>query len=156
MHKLFSLSFKRIASRLNNPELNALNVAEALQNNNIGSSGEPFLYRLPRDELKHILNISCPINSYLVFNLVSKIPVLQRLWLLLRHLDIMLRSRRKKSVRSVLLDKIVSQLSCLLRGLLKMRPKICWYFGSGYPIWPNMIKFSIGIGSQPINLVITL
>lgn len=62
MHKLFALSYRRILARLNQQELNPSSALEALSSNNIPPSGEGFLYRLPREELKHILNIPCPIN----------------------------------------------------------------------------------------------
>ncbi len=62
MHKLFSLSYHRILARLAIEELNPSTIAEALAKNNIPTSGEAFLYRLPREELKHVVNIPCPIN----------------------------------------------------------------------------------------------
>lgn len=62
MQRLFQLSYLRVLARLGLKELTVPQVGEALTNNNIPPSGEAFLYRLPREELKNTFNIPCPIN----------------------------------------------------------------------------------------------
>jgi hypothetical protein len=64
MHKLFALSYRRVLARLGVEELSPAMVEEVLERNKMGQAGEGFLYRLPREELKHAFNIPCPINGY--------------------------------------------------------------------------------------------
>lgn len=62
MHRLFTLSYRRILARLGQQELTPSSAQEALAGSNIAACGEGFLYKLPREEFKHIINIPCPIN----------------------------------------------------------------------------------------------
>jgi hypothetical protein len=64
MHKLFALSNLRILQRLGATEFIPANFEEVMTKNNLVASGEGLLFRLPREELKHILNTPCPVNKY--------------------------------------------------------------------------------------------
>lgn len=48
MHKLFSLSYRRILNRLAVEELKPSTVVEVLDKNSFVKAGEGLLYRLPR------------------------------------------------------------------------------------------------------------
>jgi hypothetical protein len=62
MHKLFALSQLRTIQRLGVPEFTPDLYDEIIKNNNLSIRGDSLLYRLPREELKHAINIQCPIN----------------------------------------------------------------------------------------------
>ena len=66
MNRLFALSFRRISQHLGTEELAIKDVSKLLEDKNIGKQGEGMLYRLPREELKHIFNIPCPVNKYIM------------------------------------------------------------------------------------------
>ena len=70
MNRLFAISFRRIAGRLGAEELPVGKVGEVLEGRGVGRCGEGLLYRLPREELKHIINIPCPVNRYLLCDAV--------------------------------------------------------------------------------------
>ena len=64
MNRLFSLSVRRISLHLGVEELAVKDISKLLEDKGIGKQGEGMLYRLPREELKHIFNIPCPVNKY--------------------------------------------------------------------------------------------
>jgi hypothetical protein len=64
MHKLFILSHLRTLGRLTATEFSPALWEEIATRNTLAPSGEGLLFRLPREELKHILGVHCPINRY--------------------------------------------------------------------------------------------
>jgi hypothetical protein len=64
MQKLFALSHLRTLQRLGLTEYVPSNFDEVMLKNNLVASGEALLFRLPREELKHVLNTQCPVNRY--------------------------------------------------------------------------------------------
>lgn len=64
MHKLFILSHLRTLARLGVTEFTPTAWQEIAAKNSLAPSGDGMLYRLPREELKHVLNMHCPVNTY--------------------------------------------------------------------------------------------
>lgn len=63
MHRLFVSAYLRTLQKLNTAELSPATAQELLAKVGITASGEELLFKMPRDELKHALNVPCPINS---------------------------------------------------------------------------------------------
>lgn len=115
MHKLFVLSHLRTLQRLGVTEYSPANFEEIKTRNTLAPSSEALLFRLPREELKHIMNTQCPINRYFSHYSVLNKPTLRQLFILPKHCAIILRLKRVASAPSVPLSRSVNMQANLGR-----------------------------------------
>lgn len=153
MHKLFVLSHLRTLQRLGVTEYSPANFEEIKTRNTLAPSSEALLYRLPREELKHIMNTQCPINRYLSHNPVLNKPTLRLLSNLPKHCVIIPKLKRAASAPSVPLPRSVNMQANL--GKAKNTKTPYWIF---WTISMDCIRsssqriFTIGNGFPHIDL----